>query len=274
MLVTVNKNKGFTLLEMAIALFIVVLLLGGMLGPLSSRRLQQDRIDTSDYMKTVRDAMVGYSIINGRLPCPDCPDTTVGTCGSGGTANDGIEDMSGTAGSQVCRTSVGNIPWVDLQVDEHDSWKRHLTYEVTSEFADETDGTTDTSTCTDTVTVGVSFELCALGDIQIYKAYASPGSYSGTPDVAANVIAVLVSHGDNGYDSSQTDVEVENYDRDPVNPNTGSNILSSYSSSNYSSKIFVSKDYDAEGTDAFDDQVIWLSPNILMDRMVRAGRLP
>ena len=277
MLVTLNRHKGFTLLEMAIALFIVFLLLGSMMGPLSARRRQQDRIDTKSYMETVREAMIGYSIINGRMPCPDCPDTAVGTCGSGGTANDGIEDMyvpaSSTTGDLECRTSVGNIPWVDLQVDEHDSWKHHLTYEVTSEFADETDGTT-TANCNDTVTVGISFELCATGDINIYNAYAAPGSYSGTPDVAANVVAVLVSHGENEYDSSQTDVEVENYERNPVNPNSGANILTSYISGNYSSKIFVSKDYDAAGTDAFDDIVIWLSPNILMNRMVMAGRLP
>ena len=277
MLVALSRYKGFTLLEMAIALLIVVLLLGGMLGPLSSRRLQQDRVDTKKYMENVRQALIGYSIINGRLPCPDCPDTTVGTCGSGGTANDGIEDKSGG----VCRTrvggdlktSVGNIPWVDLQVDETDTWKHHLTYEVTSEFADDTDGTT-TANCNDTVTVGVSFELCATGDIKIYNAYASPGSYATTPDVADKVVAVLVSHGENGYDSTQTNVEVENYGRNPVNPDTGTNILSSYTAGNYSDKIYVSKDYDAAGSDAFDDLVIWLSPNILMDRMVMSGRLP
>lgn len=273
MLVTIKNNRGFTLLELTVVFLIIVLLLGGLLSPLSQKIEQQDRTETRDYLLEAREALIGFSIRNGRLPCPDCPDSTVGTCGSGGTPNDGIEDMSGTAGSRVCRTSVGttsvgNIPWVDLQVDEFDAWNRHLTYSVTDDFADETDGADN---C-DTVTVGVSFELCAAGEVDVYNDYAV--AYSGTPTVADNVVALLISHGSDGYEPAQTDIQVENYGRNPINPDSSATILTSYTGTDYKDNIFIMKDYDAEGTDAFDDMVIWLSPNLLMRWMVKSGQLP
>lgn len=271
MLVTLKNNHGFTLLELTVVLVIVILLFGGLLTPLSQKLEQEDRQRTGDYLQEVRESIVGFALINGRLPCPDCPDGSVGTCAGVAAANrnDGIGDMSGAAGDMVCVTSVGNVPWVDLQVDEFDAWNRHVTYAVTEVFADETDGADG---C-DTTTVGISFELCAQGDIDIYAAYAAPGSY-GTPTVAEDVIAVLVSHGSDGYEPEQSDIQVENYDRNPVNPETGNNILDEYTGTDYSSDVFIMRDYQSEGSDAFDDMVIWLSPNILMHRMVISGQLP
>ena len=270
-----NKNAGFTLIELAMVIFIVGLLLGGLLAPLSSRLDQENRAKTRDYLKDVKESILGYAIINGRLPCPDCPDSN-SPCTTG-TPNDGIQDrVSGVVGGEsgmICETYVGNIPWVDLQVNEFDSWDRHLTYRVTAEFADDISGTPGSGYC-DTPTIGISFELCAQGDIDIYDTYMVPGSYPMPPTVAENVPAIIISHGKDGYDSSQTNVEVENYDRQPVNPATGANILGSYTASDYSSNIFIMKDYDSEGSDAFDDLVDWLSPNILMNKMVVSGKLP
>lgn len=127
-----------------------------------------------------------------------------------------------------------------------------------------------------TPAVGVSFEICSTGDINIFDAYDSNGStgYTGTPTVAENVPAIVISHGTDGFDISQTDVQVENYDRDPVNPNTGADILTTYTTTDYLNSTFVKKDYDSEGTDAYDDMVIWISPNVLINRMITAGKLP
>jgi prepilin-type N-terminal cleavage/methylation domain-containing protein len=272
MLVRMKKNNGFTLIELAMVIFIVGLLLGGLLAPLSSRLEQENRSKSRDYLSDVKEALLGFTIINGRLPCPDCPDSIL--CAVG-TANDGIQDMVsgvvGGASGMICETNVGNVPWVDLYVSEFDSWGRHLTYRVSPNLADDISGTP--AAC-DTATVGVSFELCAPGDIDIYNTYMAPGSYLASLIVADNVPAIVISHGKNGYDGSQTNVEVENYDRQPVNPAMGANILGSYTATDYSPTIFIMKDYDSEGNDAFDDLVDWLSPNILMNRMVVSGKLP
>ncbi len=269
MLVILERSRGFTLIELTMVIFIIGLILGGLLTPLSYRLEQENRARSRDYLDEVNEAILGYTLINGRLPCPDCPDSTICIAG---TANDGIEDMMGVAGSRICETSIGNIPWVDLQVNEYDAWNRHLTYRVEPDFADETDGADG---C-DTVSVGISFELCARGDIDIYSAYDTAGSagYTGRPTVADDVVAVIVSHGDDGNDSLQTDVQVENFDRNPVNPDTGRNILGSYTTTDHKDKVFIMKDYAVEGIDAYDDLMKWISPHILMNRMVLAGRLP
>lgn len=250
-------------------LFIVSLLLGGLLGPLSARLEQANRDSTEDTLADIEEALLGYAIINGRLPCPDCPDSTV--C-STGTPNDGIQDMTGTVGTRVCETAVGNLPWVDLGVSEFDAWQRHFTYRVTLGFARESqDGT---PVACGTPAIGVSFEICSNGDIDVYDAYTS-GTYPTTPTVAENIPAIVISHGRDGYESVQTDRQVENYDRRPVNPDSGTNVLASYTASDYTPGVFVLEDYSQSGSDVvFDDIILLISPNVLMSRMVSAGRLP
>jgi hypothetical protein len=114
------------------------------------------------------------------------------------------------------------------------------------------------------------------GDIDIYSAYASP--YPATPTVAENVPAIVVSHGADTYEPVQTNQQVENYDRNPVNPDTGSAILSSYTAGNYASNVFIYADYTRDNSlsppTQFDDLVMWISPNLLMNRMIVSGRLP
>lgn len=261
-----NNNKGFSLIELAMVLFIVGLLLGGLLIPLSTSIEQQNRAAAEEQLTSVRNALLGYTIINGRLPCPDCPDATIGTCASG-TANDGIEDFS--TGPFDCRTDVGNVPWVDLQVDEDDPWGNHFTYQVSPNFSRDS----NSAPC-GTAAVGVSFELCTDGDVDIYTTYADP--YSGTPDVADNVVAVVVSHGSNYLETVQTDQEVENYGRNPVNPDTAAAILAAYTASDYDANVFLMRNYDlgASGNVEFDDILMWIPSTVLMNQMVSAGRLP
>jgi len=274
MLVKLKSMPGFTLVELAMVLFIVGLLLGGLLVPMATKIEQENRISTIDKLNEIKEVLLGYAVINGRLPCPDCPDGTVGTCSAVAAANrnDGIGDWTGAVGSRVCNTQTGNLPWVDLQTGQFDAWNRYFTYQVTPEFSRES----NTTPC-GTPAIGVSFELCTQGDIQLYSAY-SPPPYTGTPTVAANIPAVVVSHGADAYESVQTNQQVENYGRNPVNPVTGANILTSYVAANYSANIFIFRDYARDTSlnppTQFDDLVMWISPNMLMNRMIVSGRLP
>ncbi len=269
MLALTKKEKGFSLIELAVVLFIVSLLLGGLLIPLSTSIEQENRENSSQLVSETKEALLGFAIINGRLPCPDCPDAAIGTCNAvAATPNDGIEDFSN--GPFDCRTDVGNVPWVNLQVDEDDAWGHHLTYQVSPLFSRDS----NTASC-GSPTVGVSFELCTEGDIDIWNAYSSP--YGATPTVADNVIAVLISHGENYLETVQTDQEVENYGRNPVNPDTGNTILAAYTAADYDANVFLDMDYErgaGGSTIEYDDIVDWIPATILMNRMVSAGRLP
>lgn len=103
------KPKGFTLIEMAVVLVIVGLMLGGLLVPLSTQMETGRRKETAATLESIREALIGYAIINKRLPCPD-------------TNDDGLP------GPGVCNTganqppNVGGLPYVTLGVSSKDAW--------------------------------------------------------------------------------------------------------------------------------------------------------
>ena len=227
-----TKQEGFTLLELAIALLIIGLLLGGILGPLSTQMEQKDRQGTQEQLNDIGEALLGFAISNGRLPCPD-------------TDNDGIENRTGTDNS--CAASVDGLPWVDLGVAEFDAWREHFTYAVTSDFADDLPGAHNVDAnrpnpC-GTATVGVSFELCSGGNITIENEAGNT--------VVDKIPALVFSGGKESYTGSSLEIE-----------NTNGDVK------------FVHTDYRQEPAKEYDDLMIWLSPNILKNRMVQAGRLP
>jgi prepilin-type N-terminal cleavage/methylation domain-containing protein len=275
-----NKNNGFSLIELAMVLFILSLMMGSFLTPLATSLEQRDREKTNELLEEVRESLIGYALVNGHLPCPDCPNNATGNCGIVETAmapnnpiNNGIED--GTDGPGVatgyetrsiantfdqCATAVGNLPWVTLDVPENDAWGNHFIYGVMDEFADDTDGTgmgLPTPTCSNPA-VGVSFCLDSADDAIITINDANNVS------VATNVPVLVVSTGNSTVDfanltvaqiAALSDAEKENLD-------------------GLADSLFIANDYIKTDGAAFDDMLMWISPSLLMYQMVRAERLP
>lgn len=177
---------GFSLLEMGVVLVVVGLLLGGSLIPLSVQMEKQDRDATEQQLQDIREALIGFALTNGRLPCPD-------------TDNDG--QMNGLV---TCANSIGAIPWVDLGLGQQDAWGQPFTYRVSGDFADSTDGTI----CSSPATTGISFSLCSVGDISVLDAVG------GNP-VALTLPAIVLSHGKNWATTTGSD-EAENSDADAI----------------------------------------------------------
>jgi len=231
-------NRGFTLIEMAIVLMIVALLLGGMLVPLSAQMDQRNISDTQKAMSEIKEAIIGYALANGRLPCP-----ADGTIASGTTG----------AGVANCTLTTGVLPWATLGVNETDAWGDRYTYRVVSSYADATDGT-GAASCA--VTTGVSFQLCSAGNLNVLSAKTAGTTISGS------VPAVIISHGKNkagAYTPQGGSPLPGGSDQDELENSDGS------ADNNYVSHTF---------TPTFDDLVVWISPNILNNRMVAAGKLP
>lgn len=112
-----RNSDGFSLVEMAIVLAIVGLLLGGLLPTISSQVEQQRRNETRKHMDEIKDALIGYAIINGKLPCP-------------ATVTYGEADNACTSPA-----SDYYLPWKTLGVPETDAWGGKWYYRVEPAFA-------------------------------------------------------------------------------------------------------------------------------------------
>ncbi|MFA5826450.1 MAG: prepilin-type N-terminal cleavage/methylation domain-containing protein, partial [Gallionellaceae bacterium] len=94
-----HPQAGFSLLEMSIVLAIVGLLLAGLLPTLSGQIEQQHVNETRKQMNDIKDALIGYAIVNGRLPYPASASAVTGTTSAG------VSDST---------LATGVIPWVTL----------------------------------------------------------------------------------------------------------------------------------------------------------------
>ncbi len=138
-----QKQKGFSLVELAMVLFIVSLLLGGLLMPLSSQLEAKKRNDAMDQLERIKDALIGYAIINGRLPCFTSEQDPA-------SAYYGIEDSEnpnkGNTCSPASQTTDGILPWKTLglasgmdpwgvgRTSSSDPWTGYWRYRVDSKF--------------------------------------------------------------------------------------------------------------------------------------------
>lgn len=71
-----NRQTGFTLVELAISFLIIALLLGGALMTLSAQSAVREMANTQKTLAQARDALMGFAIQYGRLPCPSAPGLT------------------------------------------------------------------------------------------------------------------------------------------------------------------------------------------------------
>ena len=250
-----TTHRGFTLIEITIVLFIVGLMVAGLLGPLETQLEARDRAATIETMDQIIEALYGFAITNGRLPCPD-------------SDGDGIGD----AGS--C-TVDGFVPWVDLGTPQGDAWGNRFTYRVTSPAF--------TTIDSDGVCNGASeFDLCSSGDITVTTRGDDPATTSSvegkaTLNLAQNLPAVIVSHGRNGFGATSTTGVAR-----PAPPASNADELANTDDdTTFMSRIFTKEnaacaDDNDETTTLceYDDIVKWLSPALLNNRMVVAGQLP
>lgn len=237
-----SKSKpslGFTLIEIAIVLVIVGVMLGGLLVTLTAQLDQRDYSETKQSMEEIRDALMGYALSHGHLPCPAI------------SSSNGAEDR--TAGVCTAGKRIGFLPWGELGVKKSDAWNHLYRYSVTLAYANSTPIITLSPPTARDIT------------IQTRNAAGALVNLSNVNDIPA----VIISHGKNGYGSTSNDGVIladtsVNNDDEKTN-HTGLGMT------------FVSKDFVNDKTTSygeFDDIVVWISPNLYLSKMVAVGNLP
>lgn len=236
-------SKGFTLTELAIVLFIVALLIGGMMVPLSAQIDQRNISDTNKTLAEIREALIGYAASHqatatGKpyLPCPT-------------TDNSGTEDRS-PAGD--CKKNEGWLPWVTLGVGQTDAWNNRFRYSVKFPFAYSGDG----------------FKLDTTITIPPLPSLKVCDSSGCTNTIADNLPVVILSHGKNGAGATTSSGLKLPDPAAGTEPDEFENVNDD--------ATFVSRTPSPAGSPSgeFDDIVTWLPTSILFSRMIAAGRLP
>src|ERR1700739_3194100 len=116
-----SAQHGFTLVEIAIVLVIVGLIICGLITPLSMQIEQRKVTETQRALDEAREALIGYALHNGYLPCPAI------------SAANGQEDRSGIACTDTRR--LGFLPWATLGLPKLDSWNHLFRYSVAPAFS-------------------------------------------------------------------------------------------------------------------------------------------
>lgn len=105
-----RNEVGFTLVELAMVLVILALLGGSMLVPLASRIEARDRQAALERLRDIQQALAGFAIIHGRLPCPS-------------TEADPVDPRYGVEDTAPCNFSIeGRLPWRTLALPATDPW--------------------------------------------------------------------------------------------------------------------------------------------------------
>jgi type II secretory pathway pseudopilin PulG len=258
MIIMSNKVLGFTLVEMAIVLVVIGLILGGLLAPLTSQRDMLSYSTTHQRLEEVKEALIGFAITNGRLPCP-----------ASSTSN-GLEDP---VGGGVCNHNYdGFVPSVTLglaSVDNNgyslDGWggapSNRIRYAVSKNALGTIPNAFTSSPPSSMKNQGMAalkpdLYICA-SSIGINGTDCNTAIFlTGSALPGSGVPAVIYSLGKNAATGGiGPGDEAANLDNDPV---------------------FISHEPRPSGATGgeFDDIVTWISPSILYSRMVQAGQLP
>ncbi|HSD60487.1 MAG TPA: hypothetical protein VLC55_06490 [Burkholderiales bacterium] len=268
-----TTSTGFTLVELAIVTAVVTLLLGGLLVTVSGQIDIQRTRETREILERVREALIGFSVANGRLPCPAT------------AASNGQESYVGVVGATSCSGPAGNVvhgfvPGVTLGITPLDregyvldGWGFRMRYAV---FV----GTLNAGsppTCNNTTNYANVFTIAGNMRLATMSCMAGTGvnpllyvcaSAAGTTttDCGSAVLltkkapAVIYSTGKNSVTGGTGADEFEN-----PNQNSGDTDV-----------VFVSHDISAPGSPGgeFDDMMTWIALPVLFNRMIASGQLP
>jgi type II secretory pathway pseudopilin PulG len=275
-----HRNFGFTLVELAMVLFIVSLLIGGLLMPLTAQNEIRGRQETDRALANIREALIGFAVVNGRLPCPVPPPWQHRTGGVDAMARAaGVEATTSPTVALVpvplrpaalparvqwpaTTTTPGGVtgvlPWATLGMSEADAWGNRYTLPGDHPFCAAGIRANRFRRLHEYPAIAATrprqpFALCSAGE---HVSVQDPFRF-GTSMIATAV---------NPLSSCPTA-------RIPSAPTCQAGRRLPASSPAVTKPRTPTATPTSSATN-IDDQLVWLPTSILMGRMLSAGRLP
>jgi prepilin-type N-terminal cleavage/methylation domain-containing protein len=250
------RARGFTLTELAIVAMIIALLAGGLLMTLAAQNDNRELADARRTLDVARDALIGFAVANGRLPCP----ATAISGGREDPVGGGACTITLDAGAGSA-TQPGFVPAITLGIGPTngagqliDAWGNPVRYAVTRVTASIPAGVSANAFTTAGLLraagyTGLTTDLVVCVDLPGAAAGVCAANRAPTP-----VAAVVFSTGKTGASG-------------PLGPDEQENLNVGVAATQ--NPVFVTHVPLAD----FDDLVVSLSAPVLYGRLVAAGAL-
>ncbi len=224
--------RGFTLVELAISLLVIGLLMGTLILPVANQFNARAIAETEKTMENIKEALLGYAVMNNKLPCPAAV-----------VSNPALNDL-GTSQSTLC-AQEGFLPWAELGIGKvTDAWGFPIRYRVDSNY-----------------TSSIPSDLKADNKISVSRDTGSGNInlVSAETDGSSKIIVLLLSYGN---DHAANGTQAQQSSAATPYENADGNIA-------YVANDYVNGSNTASN---FDDIVTWLPKTTLLARLAAANR--
>lgn len=176
-----DKSGGFTLIEMAVVVFLIGILATMGLSAANSILANSSISNTKKKQEVIKDVLITYMATNKRLPCPAIDEN-------------GIEAKSATVPS-ICTGYFGVLPYQTLGLSKSaalDGWENLFSYAVSSQW---TLAYANTNTATTSNNSNIAFNTGDAGALPISN--RTPATNATNTSLGSDAV-IVISHGMNG----------------------------------------------------------------------------
>jgi prepilin-type N-terminal cleavage/methylation domain-containing protein len=270
-------HRGFSLVEIAIVMVIIAILITAVGIPLATQIDQQRNVETQKQLEQIKEAIYGYAMANGRLPCPATVAGFYGVANSNGVQSPNVNGTCTVKVGYVPAVTLGLLP-VDADKVMVDAWgltQNRVLYAVADRDIPSSPSCAIPQTAPLTTIDGArNATIACINSVTFISVCAatptggSPGAATACP--AAQLLTdkapfVLISRGKNATTLGGID-EQHNIDMPATPPALRAN----------QDTFFVSRlpSPASASNGEFDDIVTWGNLNTLILKMTDAGKLP